>query len=557
MTARVPAPVPRSVIGDLVAALAPERRRAALAMTLASLASLAAVGLAASSAWLIDRAAERPGLTALTAAMCLVQFLAFAKAGLRYGERLGIHDLAFRLLGRLRVRVFASLGRLAPAGLRTARTGDLLARCIDDVDTLQNLYLVALPQAVSAAVTTIASVAAVSILAPRAGLVLLAGLVANALVVPVVAHRLAAPASQAVAGLEGELAAEVADLLAVAPELAASGTSGRRLDRIQALDAALCRAELAAARRRGVHVALGLAVGGATVIGLVLAGVAALRAGSMPRVDLAVLPIVGLAALELTSGLGDAFANVPADLAAGERLLSLERLPDPVAEPTGREHAAPSRVPVPVGYESVTVAYPGSDVPALSGLSASVAAGGRLGITGPSGSGKSTAAMALLRLVDCEDGRIALGGRDVASERSAVVRREVGALGADDHVFSGSVRQNLLLARPAATDGELWEALEAVHLAETVRGWPEGLSAAVGEDGSRLSGGERRRLCLARVLLRDSAVVVLDEPTANLDVATGAEVLSDTLAMLGDRTVLVISHRQSDLDEMDSVVRVG
>lgn len=145
----------------------------------------------------------------------------------------------------------------------------------------------------------------------------------------------------------------------------------------------------------------------------------------------------------------------------------------------------------------------------------------------------------------------------MAREPSAALRREVGALGADDHVFSGSIRQNLLLARPGATDDELWDVLEAVHLAQTVRGWPGGLSAAVGEEGSRLSGGERRRLCLARVLLRESTVVVLDEPTANLDVATGAGVLSDTLAMLGERTVLVVSHRESDFDGMDGVVRVG
>ena len=160
---------------------------------------MAAVALATSSAWLIDRAAERPGLTALTAAMCLVQFLAFSKAGLRYFERLGTHDLAFRVLGRLRVRFFATLARLAPAGLGGERSGDVLSRSVDDVDRLQNLYLLVLPLSLAGALTVAAAVCVAALLVPRAGAALAVGLLINAVVVPVLAHHVARAPAQRVA----------------------------------------------------------------------------------------------------------------------------------------------------------------------------------------------------------------------------------------------------------------------------------------------------------------------------------------------------------------------
>ncbi len=545
----------RDVLAPLLGLLRPERRRAAVAVGLGSAASLAAVALATSSAWLIDRAAERPSLTALTAVMCLVQILAFSKAVLRYAERLRTHDLAFRMLALVRVRFFATLARLAPAGLGAVRSGDILARSIDDVDRLQHLYLQVMPLAVSAAVTIIAAVSVAGLLVPSAALALGCGLLLNSLAIPALARHLGAGPAHDIAAIRGAIAGDVGDLLSAAPELAASEGLDPRLDAIGASDAALRRAQLSAAWRRGACQALSLLVVGGSLVALLLLALASLRAGQLPRVDVAVLPVLGLASFESVAGLAEAFSKLPADLEAGHRLLELEGRPSPVREPQAPE--ALGHGTQPVAFEDATIRYAAGAASALSGFSRSLGQGRHLGIAGPSGSGKSTVGAALLRFVDLEAGRVVLGGTDTARARSGDVRCLVGALWADDHVFAGSIEANLRIARPDATSGELWSALRTVDLADVVEGLPGRLEATVGEDGSRLSGGERQRLCLARLLLRESGVVVLDEPTAHLDEATGGAVLDDMLSVLGDRTILLMSHREDDLARMDETLRLA
>lgn len=546
----------RSVAAELVGELAPERRRAAGALLLASGSTLAAIGLAASSAWLIDRAAERPGLTALTAVMCLVQFLAFSKASLRYAERLVSHDLAFRMLGRLRVRVFASLARLAPAGLGSARTGDVLARAVDDVDRLQNLYLSVLPVAATSVVAVAASVACAALLVPAAGGVLAAGLLLDAAVLPALSHLAARRRGPAVVARRAELAAEAVDLLAVAPELAAAGVAGSRLERIAALDRSLRSDQLSLAWRRGVVRAATLLVAGGSLVLVTLLAVGAVHRGALPRVDLAVLPVLCLASFEAVAALPDAVAALPGDLEAGRRVLALEHLASPVSEPAQAEPLVVPAGGAAVALESCTVSYPGAELPALAEVDLAAPAGTTLAVSGPSGSGKSTVAAALLRFVAPSSGRVAVAGHDLATAEGAEVRRVVASLSADDHLFAGSIAANLLLAHPEASAGELWAVLEAVRLAETVRRLPSGLDTEIGEEGDRLSSGERRRLCLARTLLRRGEVLLLDEPTANLDEETADLVLEDALALAAGRTVVVTSHRPADLERADAQLRL-
>jgi ATP-binding cassette subfamily C protein CydC len=536
----------------LLGVLKPDGRRAARAIGLGSAASMAAAALATSSAWLIDRAAERPGLTALTAAMCLVQFLAFSKAGLRYFERLSTHDLAFRVLGRLRVRFFATLARLAPAGLGGERSGDVLSRSVDDVDRLQNLYLLVLPLSLAGAVTVAAAVGVAALLVPLAAVALLLGLLLNAAAVPLIAHRVGRGPARRVAEARGEIAGDVADLLAAAPELAASGRLSPALERLEALDVAMRTAQLQAARRRGACQAACVLVTGTTLVLLLVLTVQAMHTGTLPRVDAAVLPVLGLATFESVATLPEAFSKLPADVEAGARLLALERRPSPVHEPALALPLAPG--PHAVTLDEVTVRYAGSENLALRKLSCSVGQGRRFGIAGASGSGKSTVATALLRLVDLELGRAFVGVTDTAAVSGRDVRRVVGALSSDDHVFAGSIRANLEMARPGATDDELWTALGIAGLASVVKRLPLQLGSTVGENGSLLSGGERQRLCLARVMLRHSGVVVLDEPTAHLDPDTGARVLGDMLRVLGGRTIVLMSHRQDDLACMDETI---
>jgi thiol reductant ABC exporter CydC subunit len=282
--------------------------------------------------------------------------------------------------------------------------------------------------------------------------------------------------------------------------------------------------------------------------------VPAVRAGTLSGVALAVVVLTPLAVFELVSGLAPAAQQVPRVRAAARRVFDVIDAPDPVSEP-----AAPAPLPSPpvvVTADHVTAAW-GPQLPAvLTDVDLRLEPAEHVGLTGPSGSGKSTLAMLLLRFLDPRDGVLALGGVPYPSLASDDVRRVVGYLAQDAHVFDTTVRENVLLARRDATDEELWDALARARLADTVRALPDGIETRVGEHGGRLSGGERQRLALARVLLAPVDVIVLDEPTEHLDEQTAVGLLDDLLATQHGRAVLLITHRAPPA-ELARVLRVS
>ncbi len=528
--------------------------RLAVATGLGVAGAAATVGLLAGSGAVVDRAAARPGLGAIAGLLAAVEVLAFARGPLRYGERLVGHDAAFRVLGRWRVWLYDRLEPLVPAGLGPLRSGDVLARAVDDVDALQDLYLRSAAPLVVAVCTSALAVTVTGLLVPPA-----AAVVGGALLVAMVGpawlgRRLEAASAEEVAR-RGEMAADVVELLQGSAELVAFGAAGGVLERIGEADAALT----AAARRRalagGAASALVVACLGVAVVGVLALAVAAARAHRLEPVMVAVLPLTAIGAFEAVGPVALAVLRLGEVLAAASRLIDLEDLEVPVEDP-----ASPAPLPAgcpEVALSEVTLRYDRRQRAALDAVSLTVPAGAKVAVVGRSGAGKSSLVNLLLRFWPKESGRATLGGVLLEELAQDDVRKAVGLLDQDADLFSGTIADNLALGHPGAGPEALAEALAAAQLEDWVSSLPQGLATEVGEHGTAVSGGQRQRIALARTLLHGASVLVLDEPTASLDEEAGRRLLDDVLEATSGRSVLLVTHRPSELDPFDDVVELA
>jgi len=529
-------------------------RPAALAVAAGAAASAAAIGLTATSAWLISRASQHPPVLSLMVAVVAVQAFALGRSVFRYVERLLSHDAALRALARTRVTAYRRLERLAPAGLPAFRSGDLVSRLVADVDGIADRWLRVLLPYTTAAIAGAGTVCFLALLLPSAALVLAVSLVVAAVVAPWAAGRAARQAERRIAPRRGELTVASLDLVRGCAELVAFGAAEAGLDRAAAADRALSEAEGRSAAGRGIAASVTALAAGASVWASLVLGVPAVRSGALAGVALAVLVLTPLAAHDVFGALATGAQQLPRMRASAARVQAVLRQPDPV-----REAASPLPPPPPpydLLLEGLSARWDAAGPDVLSGIDLSVPAGRRVAIVGPSGAGKTTLAMVLLRFLDPSAGRVTLAGTDITRLDGDTVRRVVGLCAQDAHVFDTSLGENLRLARREASAEQVRSALRRAGLLAWVEGLPAGLDTDVGEHGVRLSGGQRQRLSPARVLLADFPVLVLDEPTEHLDEQTADALTADLLAATEGRTVLLITHRHAGLDRVDEVVRI-
>ncbi|MCS0601660.1 thiol reductant ABC exporter subunit CydD [Streptomyces sp. LP11] len=526
--------------------------RVGLALLLGSLALGSAVGLMATSGWLISRASQQPPVLYLMVAVTATRAFGIGRAVFRYAERLVSHDAVLRMLADTRVAVYRRLERLAPAGLRAARRGDLLTRLVADVDALQDYWLRWLLPAGVAVTVSVASVGFTAWLLPEAGAVLAAGLLAAGVGVPLVAATAARKTERRLAPARGALATRVTDLLTGTAELAVAGALPARADAARRADGTLTRIASRAATVTALGDGLTALISGLTVTAAALCGAQAVAAGRLDGVTMAVVVLTPLAAFEAVLGLPLAVRYRQRVRRSAERVYEVLDAPEPVSEPE-RPRQAPV-TPFPLEIRQLTARYEGQRRDALAGFALTLEQGRRIAVVGASGSGKTTLAQVLLRFLDPSAGSYTLAGVDAYALDGDDVRRLVGLCAQDAHLFDSSVRENLLLARKDATESELRDVLARARLLDWVAELPDGLDTFVGEHGARLSGGQRQRLALARALLADFPVLVLDEPAEHLDLATADALTADLLAATEGRTTLLITHRLAGLDAVDEVV---
>ena len=546
-----------SVASQLRRLLAPVAGRFAAAGAVGTLAALFAVALAGLSGWLIIRASEQPPILYLLTAIVGVRFFGVGRAGLRYAERLLLHDAVFAALTRLRGRLWESLSRRALSVRRLLQGGNVLGTVVDDVDTVRELLpRVVLPPLTAVAVAT-AAVAGIGLLLPAA----LPAVVTAAVLSIIVAPALALAADRMSAGTEQRLRSgvlrDVAAALDARAELHANGVSAPVLGAISRSDRSATAASQRSAWAEGLGQSLTvLACAGAALASAVLAGPLALS-GAVEPATVAVVVLVQLALVDPYAAITTAVRQYPA-LRSVLRRINEAGVLEPEANhgPRGDEAAAGGLVPVaarPDGRPGIELAdlaaaWPGGDN-VFTGLSAEAGPGRWLAVTGASGSGKSTLLAVILGFLPAAGGHLFLSGRAAWCPQEA-------------HLFDSTIRGNLLLARPepqtageaaaAGVEDQMRAALDAVGLGPVLARLQDGLDTRIGPGGAFLSGGERQRLAVARTLMTGADVILLDEPTAHLDAESGRQMLAELRGGLRDRTVVLVTHNPDDIDVADT-----
>ncbi|CAN5218326.1 hypothetical protein BH09ACT1_BH09ACT1_29030 [soil metagenome] len=511
--------------------------------------AISAVALIAASAYLITKAAEEPELLYLSLVIVAVRAFALGRSVFRYAERLSSHNAALTTLAALRVAIYHRLVPLAPAGLRsrggqTRRRGELLSGIVSDVDDLQDLPLRVIQPLVTAGLIAVLSVVGVGLVLPAAGATLLVCLVLAAVIGVVANQRVAASADRSVAPLRANLLGLIADFVRNLDVFVAFDEADNRLAAIERADARLRAVALRRAAGLGLATGSTALISGLAVIAALLVGIPAVHAGHLAGPFYAVTILVPLAVFEIFGAVPVAIGALRSVRASAERLASELPSPVPAEIPVDEGDVLPLDIQdgVSLSVSDLGARWPGAEASGVSGVSFELEPGERLLVIGESGSGKTTLANALVRFIDYT-GSYSVGGVDARSLTPTALRRVVGLCEQAPFIFDNSIRQNLLFARETSTDDELLAVLDRVGLADWVaeRG---GLEAPVGERGALVSGGQAQRIALARALLADFPVLVLDEPTANVDADRADRLLDDILSAAsgGQRSVVLISH---------------
>ncbi|OLE03071.1 MAG: thiol reductant ABC exporter subunit CydC, partial [Ktedonobacter sp. 13_1_20CM_4_53_11] len=527
----------------------------ALAILLGSLMIASNMLLLGMAAYLIAAAALGPLLAILTIPIYIVRLMSVSRAGSRYAERVVSHNVTFRLLAQLRTWVYRRLEPLAPAYLHKQRSGDMLTRIVADVDELQNVYLRIVSPIIVAIIISLLTFALFSIFSPVLAWDAVAFLIITGCGVPLLSGILTRGLGKRQLAIRGELNAQIVDGIQGVPDLLAYGQADTQLRSVATLEKKLDQIQQRMAVIAGLQQALNDLLMNLALWSLLILAIPLVVAKAIAGVYLAFLALVILASFEAVQPLAEAFQKLGHSVAAGERLFKVTDTNPQVQEPVA-PLPVPSNTPgrFSLEFDHVHFAYQSDEGQVVHDISFEVSTGKRIAIVGASGAGKSTLVNLALRFWDPDKGTIRLNGHDIRQYALGDLRGLIGVVSQDTYLFNDSMRGNLLLARPEASDSEIEQALEQAQLTAFIQQLPKGLATWVGEQGLRLSGGERQRLAIARALLKDAPLLVLDEATANLDPMTEHTLLDALDMLMQGRTTLVITHRLVRMERMDEIL---
>ncbi|MBN2797830.1 MAG: thiol reductant ABC exporter subunit CydC [Deltaproteobacteria bacterium] len=508
----------------------------------------AGIGLMMAGGWLISAAALMPPLFSLQVYIVGVRFFGVSRAAARYAERLITHQVTFEVLTGVRVWLFRALEPQAPALLMDHASGDLLGRLVGDVEALEQIFARAVAPPMIFALVLLLVTGLFSLWDPAIGLALAGLLLLGGVVVPLLTRAITRPLGRRAVALRAELDTRLVDGLRGQAELIAFGREAEHRARTAAVSEELIGVQRAMGRVEATQAALitGLATLGAAWS--LWVGIPQVQSGEWQGMSLAAVILGGLAVYEAITPLPGAVAQLDRTLGSAERVFGLADAPPPVAPggaALGEGHALEIR--------GLTHRYQdGPDV--LSDLSIHLAPGRRVALVGESGAGKSTLANLLLRFWEYGEGQITLGGVDLRALDPDAVRSRFAVMGQRTVLFGRTVRANLLLGRPGASQEELEDAARRAGALALIEGLPQGWDTWLSEGGGGISGGERRRLALARALLSDAPIWLLDEPLAHLDAVTAATLHQAVLDATEGRSALLITHRLIGLEPLDEVI---
>jgi thiol reductant ABC exporter CydC subunit len=524
-------------------------------MALAALLGFATVGsrigLMATSAFIIAKAALHPSIAELQVAIVGVRFFGIARGVFRYLERYVSHQVTFRLLARLRVWFYQALEPLAPARLMQYRSGDLLSRVVADVETLEHFYVrVIAPPVVAVLVGGLMWVLMRSY-DPGLAVASLVFWGLAGLGVPLLTQRLSRGLGQRMVRVRSELNVALVDGVQGMAELLVFGQEQHHQERVRRLSQELVGLQGRMAWIAGLHGSLAGLLTNLAVLAVLVVAIPLVGEAELDGVYLGLLVLAVMSSFEAVSPLPLALQYLENSLEAGQRLFEIVDTQPVVDDP-------PSPSPTPGDYsllmENVSFRYGPHEPLALDQISFRLPQGRRLAVVGPSGAGKSTLVNLLLRFWEYETGRILLGGRELRQYRQDDLHHMIGIVSQHTHLFNATVRDNLLLARPDAGQSELVQATQRAQIHDFIQSLPQGYDTWIGEQGLRLSGGERQRLAIARALLKDPPLLILDEATANLDPLTERAVMQAIHTLMAGRTTLIITHRLVGLEVADEIL---
>jgi len=543
------------------------KSQVALSITLGFITIASGIGLMATSAYLISAAALQPSIAELQVAIVGVRFFGISRAVFRYLERLVTHNVTLRTLANLRVWFYKSIEPLAPARLTSYRSGDLVSRIQYDIESLQNFYVRALAPPLVAMLVAVMMGVFLARFDRALSFILLAFFTLVAVGLPLFIHRISRAPGRRVVELRGALNVVLVEGIQGMADLLANGAEGRHTGQVDAISRQLGQAQKRFARIGGLQNSLGVLLTHTCIWVVLVLAIPLVDSGAMSGVYLAVVVLAALASFEAVLPLPQAALFLESSLAAAERLHEMVDVEPEVRDPVQplpmpdtldlevdslSFHYPPPISPIPSPLSLIPIQQSYVDV--LSDVNFHLPAGKSSAIVGPSGAGKSTLTNLLLRFWEYHHGRVALGGEELNKYNSYELRDRIGVVAQDSYLFNATLRENLLVARPQASQEEIVIAAQQARIHEFIESLPDGYSTYVGERGLRLSGGERQRLVLARAFLKNAPLLLLDEATANLDAVTESQVIYSIKRLMADRSALIITHRLLGLEAVDEII---